>query len=101
MISLIFIFTLVCVRAIETYLFINKVSKICFKYDWKYVNNHDELVLEILKKNYYLTNEWSAYNFMFMKGPSVYSLFFSFKRLTIEKQYNKFVVKILKDYEII
>jgi hypothetical protein len=53
------------------------------------------------RKTYYLTNEWSAYNFLYLKGPSPKSMFLSFKRLTIESQYNKEVIDRLKEYEVI
>ena len=43
------------VRCVETYLFIKKISKICYTYDWKYVNDNEEYVSEILKKNYGVT----------------------------------------------
>jgi hypothetical protein len=59
------------------------------------------LLLEIIKNKYYLNNEWSAYNFLFLKGPSPITLFFSLKPMKIEKQYNEEAVKKLKKYEII
>lgn len=92
---------LILVRVLETYLFIKKVSKVCHQYDWKQVNNDDMLILEIKEKDYYLTSNWSAYNFMFLKGPSPLSMFFSFKILTIENQYNKEVVDKLIKNEVI
>jgi hypothetical protein len=54
-----------------------------------------------MEDNYYLYSEWSAYNFLFLKGPSPINMFFSLKPLTIEKQYNPYVVNKLKEYEII
>jgi hypothetical protein len=95
------ILILILVRVLETYLFIKKVSKVCHQYDWKQVNNDDMLILEIKEKDYYLTSNWSAYNFMFLKGPSPLSMFFSFKILKIENQYNNEVVDKLKKYEVI
>lgn len=95
------ILILILVRVIETYLFIKKVSKVCHQYDWKQVNNDDMLILEIKEKDYYLTSNWSAYNFMFLKGPSPIAMFFSFKILKIENQYNNEVVDKLKKYEVI
>jgi hypothetical protein len=53
------------------------------------------------RKGYYMTNDWSAYNFLYLKGPSPKSMFLSFKKLTIENQYNKQTVDRLKEYEII
>jgi hypothetical protein len=101
MITLIFLIVLLSVRGLECYLFIRKVSKACHQYDWKYVNENDLLLLEIIKNKYYLNNEWSAYNFLFLKGPSPITLFFSLKPMKIEKQYNEEAVKKLKKYEII
>lgn len=95
------ILILILVRVLETYLFIKKVSKVCHQYDWKQVNNDDMLILEIKEKDYYLTSNWSAYNFMFLKGPSPIAMFFSFKILKIENQYNNEVVDKLKKYEVI
>jgi hypothetical protein len=53
------------------------------------------------RKGYYMTNDWSAYNFLYLKGPNPISMFLSFKKLTIENQYNKKIVDRLKEYEII
>lgn len=90
-------------RVIEFVLFMKKVSKVCHKYDWKYVNKNPMHLLDIIKnrKTYYMTSEWSAYNFLFLKGPSPKSMFLSFRRLTIENQYNKEAIDRLKEYEII
>ena len=90
-------------RVIEFILFMKKVSKLCYKYDWKYVNKHPMCLLDMMKnrKGYYMTNDWSAYNFLYLKGPSPKSMFLSFKKLTIENQYNKQTVDRLKEYEII
>lgn len=101
MVTFFLLLGLVMVRGIETYYFIKKVSKACHQYDWKHVNQNDLLILEMMKEDYYLTCEWSAYNFLYMKGPSPMSMFFSFKPLTIEKQYNNKMIKELKKYEII
>ena len=80
-----------------------KLSRLCHKYDWKYVNKNSIHLLDIMKnrKTYYMTSEWSAYNFLFLKGPSPKSMFLSFKRLTIENQYNNDVLTRLKEYEVI
>jgi hypothetical protein len=101
MVTIFLILALIAVRGLETYLFIKKVSKVCHQYDWKQVNNDDMLILEIKEKDYYLTSNWSAYNFMFLKGPSPLSMFFSFKILTIENQYNNEVVEKLRKNEVI
>jgi hypothetical protein len=80
-----------------------RVSKICNKYDWKHIDKNPLCLLDKMENenDYYLTSEWSAYNFLFLKGPSPKQMFLSFKPLTIEKQYNKEVVERLKEYEII
>lgn len=89
------------VRGLEYSLFIKKVSKSCHKYDWKHVDANERLVLEIIKKDYHLTREWSAYNFVFLKGPNPIAMFFSLKPLTLENQYNNEVIKRLNKYETI
>jgi hypothetical protein len=98
-----FVLLTLVTRVIEFVMFMKKVSKTCYKYDWKYVNKNQMHLLDIMKnrKSYYMTNEWSAYNFLFLKGPSPKSMFLSFKRLTIENQYNKEAIDRLKEYEII
>jgi hypothetical protein len=78
-----------------------KVTEVCYKYDWKHVNNNDLLVLEIIKKGSYLKSKWSAYNFLFLKGPNPLAMFFSFKLLKIENIYNEESIAKLKEYEII
>jgi hypothetical protein len=93
---------LILVRYFEVKLFLRKVSKLCNKYDWKYINEHPECLVDKMENEngYYLTSEWSAYNFLFLKGPSPKQMFLSFKLLTIEKQYNKEAIDKLKKYEI-
>jgi len=102
MIAIWFISLVLVVRYIEFSIFMKKVSKICNKYDWKYINENPECLIDKMKNEngYYLTSEWSAYNFLFLKGPSPKEMFLSFKPLTIEKQYNKVAVDKLKKYEI-
>lgn len=92
---------LIIIRLIECYIFIKKVNKLCGQYDWKFVEINEEKVLDIIETDYYVTKEWSAYNFLFLKGPNPLSFFFSFKPLTLEAQYNKEVIEKLKEYEII
>jgi hypothetical protein len=102
MIAIYLIILLVAVRALETRLFLKRVSKVCYNYDWKVINDNPELLLiKMANKNYHLTHGWSAYNFLFMKGPSPLSMFLSFKSMTIETQYNNEVVDRLKQYEVI
>lgn len=103
MIAIWFICLVLVVRYIEFIIFMKKVSKICDKYDWKHINKNPLCLLDRMRNEngYYLTSEWSAYNFLFLKGPSPKQMFLSFKPLTIEKQYNKEVINKLKEYEII
>lgn len=102
MVVLALIVALFSIRAIETYLFIKKVSKVCHQYDWKVINDNPELLLiKMSDKNYHLTNDWSAYKFLYLNGPSPLFMFLSFKRMTIENLYNKEVVNRVKQYEII
>lgn len=102
MIAIWFICLVLVTRFIEFKIFMNKVSKACNDYDWKFINENPECLVDKMKNenDYFLTSEWSAYNFLFLKGPSPKKMFLSFKPLTIEKQYNKEVVDKLKKYEI-
>ena len=88
------------IRALEVYLFIKKVSKLCNKHDWSCVEEDNELMVDMMENDqYYVNKEWSAYNFLFLKGPSAKEMFLSLKPLTLEKQYNKDVVERLLKYE--
>jgi hypothetical protein len=102
-IAILLIIGLFITRAIETLLFIRKVSKACYKYDWKFVNDgNDLLLLEMMQSDdYYVSKEWSAYNFLYLNGPSPLFMFLSCKRLTIKNLYNEDVVNRIKKYEII
>lgn len=100
MIVLFLILLIVVIRVVETYFFIKKVSKVCYKYDWKCVNENDLLILDMLSDDY-MNKSWSAYNFLFLKGPSPLRMFLSLKPLTIERQYNEEAVNKLKKHEII
>lgn len=90
----------ILLRVVQVYLFIKQVSRECDIYDWMSVDENPLRLLEILEDDYYVTAEWSAYNFLFLKGPSPLSMFFSFKRLTIENIYSKEVVARLNGDEI-
>jgi hypothetical protein len=90
----------ILLRVVQVYLFIKQVSRECDIYDWMSVDENPLRLLEILEDDYYVTAEWSAYNFLFLKGPSPLSMFFSFKRLTIENIYSKEVVARLNGNEI-
>jgi len=87
-------------RIVQVYLFIKQVSRKCDIYDWIYVDENPLYLLEILEDDYYVNAKWSAYNFLFLKGPSPISMFFSFKCLTIENIYSKEAVAKLKGNEI-
>jgi hypothetical protein len=101
MVILTLVFALIVTRIVECYLFIKRVSKVCYTYDWEFVDANENHLLDIIKKDYHLTNNWSAYNFLYLKGPSPLSIFFSIKPITIEKQYDKAVVDRIKKYAII
>ena len=102
MIAIYLIILLLVVRGIETYFFVKSISKLCYKYDWKLINeNPDFLLIKMVDKDYYLTSKWSAYNFLWLNGPSTLSMFFSFKSMTIENHYNKRAVDRINKYEII
>lgn len=102
-VTLLMIIGVVVIRTIEFYLFMRKLTKICFKYDWKYINKNPMCLIDKMKNKdtYYLTSEWSAYNFLYLKGPSPKQMFFSLRPLRIETQYNEQKVNRLKEYEVI
>ena len=101
-VTLIFMVTVLITRIVEYLIFIKRVNNICNTYDWKYIDEHGYPVVDVLKdEDYYLKCKWSAYNFLFMDGPSPLSMIFNFKKLNIETQYNEKSVKKLRDYEII
>ena len=89
-------------RYFEVKIFLKKVSKVCNKYDWKYINDNPECLLDKMKNEngYYLTSEWSAYNFMFLNGPSPKEMYLSFKPLTLKNVYDKEVLDRINKYEI-
>lgn len=91
-------------RTIQVYKFFKLVSKLCHIYDRNYLNEHGDtnirIVLDYMTENYHLTAEWSAYNWMFFKGPHPLSIFFSFKSLTVEEQYGKEAMDRLARYTV-
>ena len=100
LISILTVFAMIITRGIELYFFLKRVSRKCYKYDWKHVDHNGHLLVEMLTdEDYTKTREWSAYNFLFFKGPSPLEMFFSFKSLNIETQYNQEAVKKLRQYE--
>lgn len=101
MVVLILLIVLIGIRSIECFLFIKKVSRVCQDYDMKHIETNELLLLEMLeRKDYYTTSNWSAFNFLYLKGPNPLYMFFSFKPLTIKAQYTKKVVEKLMKYEI-
>jgi hypothetical protein len=99
LIVLVFLF-----RTVQVYKFLKLVSKLCNIYDRNYMNEHSDeniqLVLDFMKKDYHLTAEWSAYQWVFFNGPNPYLMAFLFKPLTIEGQYGESTVKKFIDYYV-
>jgi hypothetical protein len=94
---------LITIRVFEVYYFLKKLSKLCNQYDLKYINKHPLCAIDMIRDrdNYFTNCDWSAYNFVYLKGPSPRKMFLSHKPLTLESQYNKYVIDRLKNYEII
>lgn len=92
-------------RVVQVYRFINMINKLCNIYDRNYLNEHGDsniqIVFDYMQKDYHLTSEWSAYKWMFFKGPSPYGMVFSLKPITIEGQYGKETVDRLEQYGVI
>ncbi len=84
------------IRAVKFRKFMKNITKVCHMYDWKHVDEHGELLLEIIKDNYWLTSKWSAYNFMYLQGPSPWRIFFSFKKLKLDNFYDRLVIESVK-----
>jgi len=91
-------------RTVQVYKFLRLVSKLCNIYDRNYMNEHSDeniqLVLDFMKKDYHLTAEWSAYQWVFFKGPNPYLMVFLFRPLTIEGQYGESTVRKFIDYYV-
>lgn len=96
---------LLVVRTIEYYLFMRRAIKICKQYDWKYVEQPENVkyLVDMLSnpEHYYEDNKWSAYNFLLLNGPNPIKIFFYLKVLTIDNIYNKESINKLKKYEVI
>lgn len=93
--TLLFIF--IFFRLILVYFFIKKISKLCFTYDRRFVKKNNEYFIEMVKDKYYFKKStWSAYNFLFLRGPSFIQMVFSIKPLTLESQYDKESVNKLR-----
>lgn len=94
-ISLIIISLLI--RLIQFRRFLKNITKVCHIYDWKVVDENGDLLLEILEENYWLKAEWSAYNFMYLKGPKPIKMFFSFKTLELKNFYDEAIIEKVKN----
>ena len=96
-------------RIIQVYKFLTLVSKLCRIYDRNYVDKHGDgniqLILDIMEKDYHLKSQWSAYQWVFFKGPNPWLMPFSLKPLTIDGQYGKETAEkfieyyVFEDYE--
>lgn len=77
------------IRIIELYLFIKKVSATCNKYDWAFIDKHGYPLVDLIKggDTYYVTCSWSAYNFLFLKGPHPLYMFFFPGIISFSNQY--------------
>jgi len=91
-------------RIAQVYLFIYQVSKLCHIYDRNYINENGDqdisIILDYIKKDYHLNAKWSAYDWMFFKGPNPCLMVFSLKPFTIEKQYGIKIVNKLIEYKV-
>lgn len=97
---------LLVIRGIEYRLFVKKTMRACHVYDCAHAakrfeeHNDASLVREMFSDGYELSSDWSAFNFVMFEGPSPITMFFSFKPLTINSQYDSEVVKKLNRYAI-
>jgi hypothetical protein len=85
-------------RIFQLQKFLKNISRVCHMYDWKCVDeNPEEYLLEIINEKYYVGNEWSAYNFLFLKGPSPLQMYFSFKPFELDNFYKKNDIEKIKN----
>jgi len=84
------------IRAIKFRKFLKSITKVCHIYDWKHVDENGDLLLEIIKDDYWEKSEWSAYNFLYLKGPSPFKMFFSFKALELKSFYDEKIIEKVK-----
>lgn len=104
--TLIMLLVILIIRTIELRLFLKKTVRTCQLYDCKHAAKQFEdhgdgtLIKEMTGNDDYHKSKWSAFKFLFMEGPSVSSMFFSLKPLTIKRQYDKRVVDKLKEYAL-
>jgi hypothetical protein len=103
---LIILTALILTRVIEYKLFIKRTLRACHLYDCKYAATalenfeNPSMIVEMLNDGYERRVKWSAFRFVMFEGPSMISMFLSFKPLTIKRQYDKRVVNKLNEYAI-
>jgi len=85
------------VRMAKFIKFMHNITKVCHIYDWKCVDENGNLLPEIMVPEYFLEAEWSAYNFLYLKGPSPWRIFFSFKALELKNFYDAEIVEKIKN----
>jgi hypothetical protein len=96
-------------RIVQVYKFLKLVSKLCRIYDRNYVDKHSDsniqLIWDLMEKDYHLKSQWSAYQWVFFKGPNPWLMPFSLKPLTIDGQYGRETAEkfieyyVFEDYE--
>lgn len=96
LIGMSFIILSLVIRIVKFRKFMKNITKVCHLYDWKHVDENGDLLLEIIEDNYWLTSKWSAYNFMYLKGPNPWRIFFSFKKLKLENFYDPAIISSVK-----
>lgn len=84
------------IRAVKFRKFLKSITKVCHIYDWKCVDENGDLLLEIIEDEYWKEAEWSAYNFLYLKGPSPFKMFFSFKALELKSFYEEKIIEKVK-----
>lgn len=84
------------IRVVKFRKFLKSITKVCHIYDWKCVDENGDLLLEIIEDEYWKEAEWSAYNFLYLKGPSPFKMFFSFKALELKSFYEEKIIEKVK-----
>ena len=106
MYTLIILTAVIFIRAIELKFFIKRTLRTCHLYDCNFASNRFEnyndesLIVKMLDANYAKKADWSAFKFVMFEGPTLATMFFSLKPLTIKRQYDKRVVDKLNNYAI-
>ena len=85
------------VRIIQFKRFKKDLSILCHMYDWEVLEKDPEKFIDILLEGNYSKAEWSAYNFLLLKGPTPWKIFISFKEFDIYNFYNKELVDKVKN----